>query len=376
MSNSLPLMVQNTNLTSFPPTVVYIHGMSTAVPIMFSTTNPGFWNAGDVFGLLTLAGHGVFQTNSATGQSTTVAQATTQLQNTLAATPQAPVEPAYSTWAPGLTVASNGMIFPAKADDSTTSLGTFVLAVNPAFQPFMAGYPGWNSATKRLTSPLLFDPTTDHRSQFSVDGRLAVGHDRRAGGLGQYLVSNGNLTLIPPLFPSPAGTHEVKTELRKLNMAGGNAAVRAGTAASGTPGSYGQVNSLSGPSGDPYLGFPGQEFLHIFVDVDLPAGGGIPSAFTVTNGTPLIVQQNNLTTFPPKVIYVHGNSTAVPVLFTTNYPATRSGMPATPSASFCWPGTASVTIRTTQPTWPNSSKPSRRRPSSRCCRNMPRGRRA
>jgi hypothetical protein len=318
--NSAPLMVQNTNVTSFPPTVVYVHGMSTAVPIMFRSNNPPYWTAGETFGVLTLAGHGVFQTNSSTGTSTTTAQATSNLQSTLAATTPAPVEPAYSNWAPGLTVASSNMIFPGKGDDTTPSLGTFVLAVNPAFQSLMTGYPGWNTNTLRLTSPLLSDSST-------VIGRsapLLVGSSNDTSGVPvgtvNTIVSNGSLSLIPPLFPSPPGTYEVKTQLRTLDMAGGGAAVRAGTSAPGVSNSFGQVNSLSGPSGDPYWDFPAKSFFDIFVDVDIPAGGSLP-AITVSNGTPLIVQQNDLTSFPPKVIYVHGNSSAVPVYFASNYPA-------------------------------------------------------
>jgi hypothetical protein len=317
MSNSMPLLVQNTNVTSFPPQVVYVHGMSTAVPIKFSTTNPGFWNAGDTFGLLQLAGHGVFDTN----KGTTITAATAQLQNTLAATPPAPVEPQYSSWATGLTVASNSMIFANRGNDVTTSLGTFRLAVNPAFQPYMTGYPGWDSTTKRLTSPLLFDPsTTIGRSSPLTNGSSADTTGVQVGLPGSTIVASSNLTLIPPMFNGPNGTREVHTEIRSLNLAASGAAVRAGTAATGIPKSFGEVQSLSGNSGDPYWDFPAKSFFDIFVDVDIPAGGSFPGA-TVSNSVPLIVQQNNLTAFPPKVIYVHGNSTAVPVLFTTDVPS-------------------------------------------------------
>ena len=105
-------------------------------------------------------------------------------------------------------------------------------------------------------------------------------------------------------------------------MTDGSTHVRAGTAGTGLPGSYGEVESLSGASGDPYWDFPAKSFFDIFVDVDLPTGGAYPlPAFTVTNTQPLIIQNNNLTTFPPTVIYVHGNSSAVPVAFTTAVPA-------------------------------------------------------
>ena len=159
-----------------------------------------------------------------------------------------------------------------------------------------------------------------HRAKFAVDERLAGGHGGRAGGHGGTIVASSNLTLVPPLFNGPTGTREVHTEIRSLNMAGGGAAVRAGTAAASSPKSLGEVQSLSGNSGDPYWDFPAKSFFDIFVQVDIPLGGSLPT-ITVTNGTPLIVQNSGLTAFPPKVIYVHGNSTAVPVLLASNYPA-------------------------------------------------------
>jgi hypothetical protein len=97
--------------------------------------------------------------------------------------------------------------------------------------------------------------------------------------------------------------------------------VRAGTNAPGSPGSYGEVQSLSGASGDPFWDFPAKSFFDVFAAVDLPPGGAIPAAFTVTNTQPLLIQNQNLTTFPPTVIYVHGNSSAVPCAFTADVPA-------------------------------------------------------
>jgi hypothetical protein len=60
-----PLLIENLSLTELPPTVTYVHGQSTAVPIRFRDGNPPYWAAGDVLGYLTLAGHGVF-TNTVT----------------------------------------------------------------------------------------------------------------------------------------------------------------------------------------------------------------------------------------------------------------------------------------------------------------------
>jgi ribosomal protein L35AE/L33A len=317
--NTLPLMIQNTNLTSFPPQVVYIHGMSTAVPIKFSS-GP---YAGQIFGLLTLAGHGVFPTNNAGTQAA--------LTTALAATIPAPIEPQYSNLvgAPVTLATSNNMIFPVQADDNTTSLGTFALAVNPAFQPYMAGYPGWNATTKVLTSPLLYDPATIIGRSSQLRESSSSDTNGVPVGTANTLVRDASCILVPPLFESPSNTYEVHTELRSMNMTsggsgvggGGGFAVRAGIAAPGALPSYGEVESLSGASGDAYWDFPAKSFFDIFVQVDFPAGGGIPTGFTVTNQVPLVVQNNNLTTFPPNVVYVHGNTTAVPVYFTNDVPA-------------------------------------------------------
>jgi hypothetical protein len=55
-----PLVITNLNVTNLPPAVVYIHGETTAVPLYFMDNNLPYWSAGDLFGSLTLAGHGVF----------------------------------------------------------------------------------------------------------------------------------------------------------------------------------------------------------------------------------------------------------------------------------------------------------------------------
>jgi len=321
--NFKPLMVQNTNLTSFPPQVVYIHGMSTAVPIYLTSGT----YAGQIFGLLTLAGHGVFNTNGASGKGESKAQATTDLNIAMNTTPPAPVEPQFASWSSSAIVAnSNTMTFPVKGDDTTPSLGSFVLAVNPTYQFLVSGSSQWNPTTKMLTSPLMVDP-------FTVIGRSAQTNVQSIGdGLGvqvgaaNSVVSDLSFAQFLPGFAYPSNTYEVKTEIRSLNMNNswigtngvGLFAVRAGTNAPNMPHSYGQVNSLSGASGDPYWDFPAKSFFDIFVDVDFPGniGGSGAPPFTVTNGVPLIVQNNALTSFPPTVVYVHGNTTAVPVYFT------------------------------------------------------------
>jgi hypothetical protein len=54
-----PLVIVNTNVTSLPPTAVYIHGVTLAVPLKFKYANPPYWAADEVIGYLVLAGHGV-----------------------------------------------------------------------------------------------------------------------------------------------------------------------------------------------------------------------------------------------------------------------------------------------------------------------------
>jgi len=54
-----PLVIEDTNVTELPPHVVYIHGQTPAVPVHFKYNNLPYWQAGDLFGYITLAGHGV-----------------------------------------------------------------------------------------------------------------------------------------------------------------------------------------------------------------------------------------------------------------------------------------------------------------------------
>jgi hypothetical protein len=75
-----PLIIVNPDVTSLPPTAVYIHGQTTAVPLRFKFANPPYWNADDVIGYVVLAGHGVFPGG---GKSNTCAEAATVLDQTL-----------------------------------------------------------------------------------------------------------------------------------------------------------------------------------------------------------------------------------------------------------------------------------------------------
>ena len=64
------------------------------------------------------------------------------------------------------------------------------------------------------------------------------------------------------------------------------------------------------------MDFPASSFFDVFVKVDLPACGsyGFPGS-TLYNEMPLVVKNNNLTQFPPKVAYLHDPSILIPIYF-------------------------------------------------------------
>ena len=77
-----PLVIINTNVTSLPPTAVYIHGMTVAVPMRFKYANPPYWAADEVMGYLVLAGHGVIP-NPSNNCAAVAASITTLLNQTV-----------------------------------------------------------------------------------------------------------------------------------------------------------------------------------------------------------------------------------------------------------------------------------------------------
>jgi len=56
--NDEALVVDYKGIDGIPPKVTYVHGNSTLVPLHFLTDGPA-WHAGDVFGNVILAGHGI-----------------------------------------------------------------------------------------------------------------------------------------------------------------------------------------------------------------------------------------------------------------------------------------------------------------------------
>ena len=213
--------------------------------------------------------------------------------------------------------------FPSlKDDDNIESLGKFRIVVAPAFRglfnsPLCLPATIWDGVS-RLESPTLRDPTTViGRSAPHLD---ALGGETATVGDANTTISDADLT--PPAgFEGPVGVNEVHTEVYSLDLssdgAGALPRVRAGAGAVPpvSPKSPGEFEAKQ-------LGqdFPAESFFDVFVEVDLPTCGGFPGPTTVYNQSPLLVVSNPLEQIPPKVVYIHDNPSAVPVLFKTTGP--------------------------------------------------------
>lgn len=223
---------------------------------------------------------------------------------------------------------------PVPCDDQTNSLGHFEIWVLPPYHPLMTGCPGWNPVTGILTSPTLYDPNT-------VIGQSAGGTDaepidatgRMVGLMYPESIADGQLVRpIPFPDPPPLGhmflegppdTREVHTEVVVLDMTdGAGTHVRVGQDQYGLLLSPGEVESKQ----DAPVGgndFPAESFFDIFAEVEFPACGGLPGATVVLYNhaaTPLVVVNDHLISFPPRVVYIHGASQAVPILFRNDAP--------------------------------------------------------
>jgi hypothetical protein len=216
--------------------------------------------------------------------------------------------------------------FPGRGDDVTPSLGQFNVVVDPHFENAIKSNPGYapyltnRGGDLNFTSPILSDPTTtigrsDPLSAGSAEDTAGV----LAGMLAPRLLQDGQFTVRPAFAEGPDGTREVHTFIESIHLMGNGFEVKAGNQAPLRPLSAGEVESLSGNSGDPTQDFPADSFFDVFVEVDVPALGGFPKVQLV-NVDPLLVQSESITSFPPTVLYVHGNSSAVPLYFYADIP--------------------------------------------------------
>jgi hypothetical protein len=217
--------------------------------------------------------------------------------------------------------------FPGRGDDVTPSLGQFNLVVDPHFEnvitsnPAYAPYLSNKGGHLNFTSPILFDPTTTIGRSDPLNGGSA--EDTAgvlAGILAPHLLQDGQFTVRPSFAEGPDGTREVHTFIESIHLTGSGFEVKAGNQAPLRPLSAGEVESLSGNSEDPTRDFPANSFFDVFVEVDVPALGGFPMVQLV-NVDPLLVQSESITSFPPTVLYIHGNSSAVPLYFYADIPA-------------------------------------------------------
>jgi hypothetical protein len=216
-----------------------------------------------------------------------------------------------------------------EGDDLAPSLGQFQIVLDQnwvkTFDILMTNSPLVNVfSTKHIrlyhrgvfTSPTLYDPQT-------VIGRsdpLASGSPQDIGGAlagrapGRTYVRDSQMT-VHPTWPGPTnGMREIHTFLKSVHMTDSlttrvGFSVRAGTQATTRPVSAGQIEGASAGSD-----FPAKSFFNVYVIVDIPPGGLIPP-IQLVNVDPLLVQQTNVFSFPPRLIYIHENSTTVSMYF-------------------------------------------------------------
>lgn len=258
---------------------------------------------------------------------------------------------------------------PGQGNDSTSSMGSFKIDVNPNFANLFYHLnpppaapdvcPGYDLSTNTLFSP---SPMTDGgtligRSDPIPDGSNAsppypAGPPSDLGGAPVGLPTDvilpstvsESMLIPPPGFPcggvkttcsSGTGTPEIHTAVESLLLTGsylngGPVAVRAGQWYNDAKNkkwppnkiSPGEVESQNGPTATTF--FPASSFFDIFVQVDLPA---CPLAFTnhfpggtLYNLMPLVVKNNNVQSLPPQVVYLHDSSSLVPILFLNDDP--------------------------------------------------------
>ena len=215
-----------------------------------------------------------------------------------------------------------------KGDDGPVfSMGVFRIRVAPQFQPLMAAIfppPFYNPTTFRFQSPLMTDQgTVIGRSNAITEGtHPALGAEV---GTDNYKIRDVDIPLYPPGFQgaTPPARREIHTRVKSLNLTEPvySTAVRAGDLHPTQPLSPGEVQSLD-ETGNSANDFPAQSFFDIFVEVDLPSHPSLPPPFNVTNTLvnydPLLVFNASITGFPPQVVYLHENTTAVPVYVKNN----------------------------------------------------------
>lgn len=225
----------------------------------------------------------------------------------------------------GATASAAGT-FPTTAGDSTLpALGTLDILIHPKFRAMLAGYPGYSGDTG--------DPATSFRLRLDLsDSATRIGHSAPltdsssadlvgvAVGTAGTIVADSHLGPLPPGFHGPSGTREVHTELHALNLY--SATTLIGFSAGrllGAPLSPGEVQSLSGASGDPALDLPAASLFNLRPALSLAPSGDFPGGALGT-AEPLLLASDAITAYPPRAVYLQRNPTAIPLTF--RYPIT------------------------------------------------------
>lgn len=206
--------------------------------------------------------------------------------------------------------------FPAVCpdDDVISSLGSFIIWVEQPYRPMVSTLPGWNTpAPNHWTSPPMQDfSTTIGHSCVHADGD-ATDSGGTPVGTAATMVSDSDFAFVPTVgfTEGPAGTREVHTEIWKLKLEepGCGFTLRAGTGSGVSPASFGEVED-NNPGADD---FPAESFFNVFFELDIPLFGGT----TLYNqaSDPLVVVDDALDQLPPRVVYIHGETPAVPIYF-------------------------------------------------------------
>lgn len=232
-------------------------------------------------------------------------------------------------------------LYPPRGDDTMSSMGVFKLVVSPPFRSLLApdvglnGYPGYVSADGRLTSPLLLDfATTVGRSDpypRPLAGTVDVGNPTM--GLQGY----ADYPYTPFIFAfAGAGTKELLTQIRSFALSTTVESCRQDPRVPSVPMNWTMVKAGPGQGvprksvgmvqrrADALAGndFPSRSFFDIFVEVNLPpvpvtvsASLFPPTGVVLYNDSPLVITNLEVNALPPHVVYIHGDTTAVPLKF-------------------------------------------------------------
>ena len=198
-------------------------------------------------------------------------------------------------------------------DDTTPSLGDYRVLVAPKFMSWLPSYMFENG---RLVSGTLYDSeTVIGRSWPHVENDLS---DTGGSPVGSALrlISDSDFVVVPDDFERTRG-REVHLELVSMNLSGGlyGAKIVAGSGNLSYPGlpvSPGEAEAKV-KSVDPSDDFPARSFFNVYVEAYIPP----PLDAWVYNPVdkPMLVVVDEEDAFPPRVVYVHGQTSPVPVYF-------------------------------------------------------------